>query len=247
MEYTMNQGKVIFMEYGRNIQKLVQHAVTIEDKEERAAFAKAIVNLMGQMHPHLRNVDEFRSKLWTQLFIMSEYKLDVESPYPKPAKLMINVKPEKVEYPQSRLKFKHYGKNVEHLIAKAIEMEDSAKKDAFICVIANYMKMVYRNWNRDGISDEIIKADLIFLSEGRLELPPNVILDQSNANYSPRTSNSNLNSGHQSNSHSNNYGRKKKKADHRSGGQSNNRSRGRSNYNGNNNYSGGSNHRKYNK
>ncbi len=183
MDYNTSLGGISFREYGRNIQKLVNHAKTIENKYERTIFARAIINLMGQMHPHLRNIDEFRSKLWTQLYVMADFDLDVDSPYPIPAPEEVHTKPNKVNYPQSKLKFRHYGKNVEQLIAKAIKMEEGPKKKAFVRVIANYMKMVYKNWNRETVSDEIIKNDLAFLSGDELFVPDNVDLDATQNKY----------------------------------------------------------------
>lgn len=169
LKYNTSLEPVSFKEYGRNVQQLVQHCMTIEHPGERQAFAQAIIDLMGQMSPHLRNVEDFRHKLWDHLFEIADYKLDIKSPYPIPLEKDMS-KPPKLEYPQSRMRFRHYGKNVERLIKKAIAMEDGAKKVAFTKVIANYMKMVYATWNRDGVSDELIKSDLELLSKGQLTL-----------------------------------------------------------------------------
>ncbi|MFK7907611.1 MAG: DUF4290 domain-containing protein [Chitinophagales bacterium] len=169
LKYNTSLTKLAFKEYGRNVQQLVDYCVEIEDERHRNVFAQAIIDLMGQMSPHLRNVEDFRHKLWDHLFEIANYKLDIESPYPIPLAKDIS-KPPKLDYPQSRMRFRHYGKNVERLISKAIEMEDGPKKLAFTKVIANYMKMVYANWNRDGVSDELIKSDLELLSKGALTL-----------------------------------------------------------------------------
>ncbi|MEZ4886096.1 MAG: DUF4290 domain-containing protein [Chitinophagales bacterium] len=169
LKYNTSLTPVLFKEYGRNVQQLVDHCITIEDEKYRNAFAQAIIDLMGQMSPHLRNVEDFRHKLWDHLFEIANYKLDIDSPYPIPLKKEVLEQP-KLDYPQSRMRFRHYGKNVERLIKKAIAMEDGPKKQAFARVIANYMKMVYANWNRDGVSDELIKSDLELLSKGELTL-----------------------------------------------------------------------------
>ncbi len=167
--YNTTLTKLSFKEYGRNVQQLIDHCITIEDEAYRNAFAQAIIDLMGQMSPHLRNVEDFRHKLWDHLFEIADYKLDIESPYPIPTSKEV-LPPPQLDYPQSRMRFRHYGKNVERLIQKAIQMEDGPKKYAFTKVIANYMKMVYANWNRDGVSDELIKSDLELLSNGKLVL-----------------------------------------------------------------------------
>ncbi|MGB1241490.1 MAG: DUF4290 domain-containing protein [Chitinophagales bacterium] len=169
LKYNTSLSKLAFKEYGRNVQQLVDYCVEIEDEKHRNVFAQAIIDLMGQMSPHLRNVEDFRHKLWDHLFEIANYNLDIESPYPIPLEKDTS-KPPKLDYPQSRMRFRHYGKNVERLISKAIQMEDGPKKLAFTKVIANYMKMVYANWNRDGVSDELIKSDLELLSKGALTL-----------------------------------------------------------------------------
>lgn len=167
--YNTSLKPVSFKEYGRNVQQLVEHCAGIEHPGERQAFAEAIIDMMGQMSPHLRNVEDFRHKLWDHLFEIANFDLDIESPYPIPSEKDLSPPP-KLQYPQSRMRFRHYGKNVEHLIKKAISMEDGPKKLAFTKVIANYMKMVYATWNRDGVSDELIKSDLELLSKGKLTL-----------------------------------------------------------------------------
>ena len=177
LEYNTEHESLVFKEYGRNIQRLVQHCITTEDRKKRNTFAKVIINLMGQLHPHLRNVDEFRHKLWDQLHVLADFQLDVDSPYPIPTEEELRPKVDALPYPQSKLRFKHYGKNVERLVASAIQMEDDAKKMAFAKVIANYMKMVCKNWNIDSASDETIKNDLRFLSDGKLDIKESHVLD----------------------------------------------------------------------
>ncbi len=233
MKYNTSLEQVVFMEYGRNIQKLIKYAVTIEDIQERTKFAKAIIHLMGQMHPHLRNIEEFQSKLWAQLYIISDLKLDVDVPFEHPTEEQLNEGPSRVPYPQSRLRFRHYGKNVERLIKRAIDMEDGSKKDIFIKVIANYMKMVYNNWNRENVSDELIKSDLSLLSEGLLVLPEGVDLDPTKSQQQQSNSNNN--------NYSNNYNRSKKKYSNSGNFQRNN-----NNYGNNNRYGNNSNRNRYN-
>jgi len=208
MEYNTSSPPLVFREYGRNIQQLVDHAITIEDRKERNLFAREIIKLMGQMHPHLKNVEEFRHKLWHQLFIISDYRLDIDSPYPMPTREEVQAKPKPAPYPQVKLRFKHYGKNVEKLIEKAVTMKDKEKKQAFAKVIANYMKMVYRNWNRDGVSDELIKSDLMILSDNQLAIAEDEVLEVPKQNNSNHNNSNGRSSGRQGYRKNNNGGKR---------------------------------------
>jgi hypothetical protein len=169
LEYNTQRNKMKISEYGRNIQKMIEHACSLEDKEERNKAAKSIVKVMGQLNPHLRDVTDFNHKLWDHLFIMSNFELDVESPYPKPAPETFTAKPEKVSYPSNRIKYRHFGKSIEKIIEEAKKMEDGPKKDHLVGVIANFMKMSYLNYNRDSVSDELILEFLDELSDGKLK------------------------------------------------------------------------------
>lgn len=168
MEYNTSLPHLIIPEYGRNIQKMIAHAVSLPDKEERNKMARAIIDVMGQLNPHLRDVNDFKHKLWDHLFIISEFKLDVDSPYPIPSRETFASKPDKVQYPHNDIKYKHYGKTVEKLIEQAIAMEEGEMKDALVESIANLMKRSYLNWNRDAVTDEIILEHLKDLSKGKL-------------------------------------------------------------------------------
>ena len=170
MDYNSSRSKLVLKEYGRHVQLIVENCLKEKDKEKRNQFAKEIIELMGQLNPHLRNVEDFRHKLWDHLFIMSDYKLKVDSPYPIKEREEIEKKPAKLPYPQSRIKFKHYGKNVETLIAKAIKTEDPEKQAGFTQCIGNFMKMVYQNYSRDLVNDETVKSDVKLLSKGQLKL-----------------------------------------------------------------------------
>lgn len=171
MNYNTTREFLILPEYGRNVHQMVQHALTIENREERNRAAEAIIVLMGQLNPHLRDVEDFTHKLWAHLFIMSDYKLDVDSPYPKPDREKRNAKPEKLHYPSKRIRFRHYGKSVEMMIAAAVEMEDGEEKTALICTIANLMKRHYLKWNRDSVDDQVIINHLSDMSKGALSVP----------------------------------------------------------------------------
>lgn len=169
-DYNTTRPQMIIPEYGRNIQKMIAHAVELEDKEERNKMANAIISVMGQLNPHLRDIADFKHKLWDHLFIISDYKLDVDSPYPIPDKETILKKPERLNYPQKDIKFKHYGKTIEILIEQAILIEDAQEKKALLAIIANLMKKTYLTFNRDSVNDELIISDLKMLSKNKLQL-----------------------------------------------------------------------------
>lgn len=178
MEYNSAREKLIISEYGRHVQSLIKYAVTVEDDVKRNKVAKYIIELMCQMNPHLKTIEEFRRKLWDHLFLISDFKLDVESPYPIPTKEQIlNKHIAPLPYPKQKIEFKHYGKNVEVMIDRARKTEDKEKQKAFAEVIGNYMKMVYNNWNSDNINDEVIKNDMRMLSKGELKIGDNINLD----------------------------------------------------------------------
>lgn len=180
MEYNTSRNHLIIPEYGRNIQKMIDHAMTIEDREMRNEVARSIVDVMGQLNPHLRDITDFKHKLWDHLFIISDFKLDVDSPYPIPSALTLDIKPQKVQYPSNHIRFKHYGKNIERMIDDIKEKEDGSEKDEMVAIIANFMKMSYLNHNRDTVSDELIVEHLDILSKGELKLKDNFQLNHTN-------------------------------------------------------------------
>ncbi len=170
MHYNTQLPHLIIPEYGRNIQKLIEYACTIKSKEERNKVANAIISIMSRLNPMLRDLTDFRHKLWDHLFIISNFKLDVDSPYPKPPKEILTTKPEKVKYPDSKIRFKHYGKGVERLIEKASAMKAGEEKNAFVEAIANLMKKSYLVWNRNTVDDHVILKELALLSDGKLKV-----------------------------------------------------------------------------
>ncbi len=168
MEYNSERPAITLPEYGRNIQKMIQFALTVEDRDERNKVAQGIINVMGMLNPHLRDVEEFKPKLWSHLFLMSDFKLDVDSPFPIPKPEQFQEKPRIVPYPQSKIRYKHYGRTVHLLIGKAKEMELGDERDALSLSIANLMKRSYLNWNRDSVTDEVILRNLQDLSDGEV-------------------------------------------------------------------------------
>lgn len=170
LEYNAERVKLIIPEYGRHLQKLINQAVEIKDKEERNKAAKYIIKVMGTLNPHLRDVPDFQHKLWDQIFIMSDFKLDVDSPYPIPTRDVINLKPERLDYPQKNPKYRFYGNNIKYMIDVANGWEDGELKSALIKVIANHMKKSYLSWNKDTVEDTVIFEHLYELSGGKINL-----------------------------------------------------------------------------
>lgn len=157
-------------EYGRSIQNMVDHALTIEDRAERQRCANTIINIMGGMFPHLRDVPDFKHKLWDHLAIMSDFKLDIDYPYEIVHKDKLESKPEPVPYPSTRIRYRHYGRTLEVLIKQAIEFPEGDEKQNLVALICNHMKKDFMAWNKDTVDDRKIADDLAELSGGRLEM-----------------------------------------------------------------------------
>lgn len=169
MEYNTTRNHLVIREYGRHIQKMVEYVLTIEDKEKRQKNAYALIELMGFLNPHLKNVEDFRHKLWDHLFLISDFKLDVESPYPIPTRETLKAKPNKLEYPKRYPKYNHLGKNIEIVIDKALKEEDAEKRQGFANSIAYYMKLTYSNWHKELVHDDNIQTELSSITKGELE------------------------------------------------------------------------------
>lgn len=179
MEYNSELEKLIVPEYGRHVQNLIAYNKTLEDKTKRQEFAEQVINLMHQMNPSNKNVLEYRNRLWKHYFMIAGYEIDVTAPEGITiAPVDESTAKDTMEYPKNESKFRHYGHNVKSLIAKAIEMEDGPIKDGFVETIAGFMKMAYKNWNREHyVSDEIVLEDLKVMSEGKLQVAENTSLD----------------------------------------------------------------------
>ena len=211
LEYNSSRENLIISEYGRHVQKLIMHAKTIEDKEERQAFVEAIIDLMHQMNPQNKNVAEYRLRLWRHLFRIADYEIDVTPPAEvstsRPESQSNQVR---LKYPQSEFRYRHDGNTTQLMIEKAKGMEDEEMKSAFTEVIASYMKLAYRTWNREHyVNDEIIKGDLVKLSKGALRLDENYVIgnvapnkrpqSRSNQRHSKGRKNNNRNNGNRNN------------------------------------------------
>ena len=176
--YNTQRKKLVLPEYGRNIQKMVDHLNTIEDREERNRAAKAIIGIMGNLNPHLRDVADFKHKLWDHLAIMSDFKLDIESPYEAPVPEVLYEKPKSIPYNTESIRFKHYGKVMEQLINQASDYPEGEEREILIRLIANHMKKCYLTWNREVVEDEVIFEDLKTLSRGRIVVDKSMKLSE---------------------------------------------------------------------
>lgn len=177
-DYNTNRERLILPEYGRNVQKLVKHISTIENREERNRYAQALIGVMGNLNPHLRDINDFKHKLWDHLAIISDFKCDYDSPYPIPTEDIITEKPKKVAYGTTNPRYKHYGKNIEYLVDKACKMEEGSDKQEFTLILANMMKRFYYVWNKETIADEVIINDLLELSKNKLSIARDTKLDE---------------------------------------------------------------------
>lgn len=215
LEYNTERPKMLIPEYGRNVQKMVDFAVTIADRDERNKVAKAIIAVMGELKQHLRDEEDYKHKLWTHLFIMSDFQLDVDSPYPLPEREKLAEKPERMPYPQGSIKFGHYGKTIEKLIGVARSLDEGEERIALTKVIANMMKKFHLMFNSSSIDESVIMEHLSKLSEGELKLDDlsfftdtrELLKTIGTPNYKKSNSNNNNNRNNNRNRNNNNRNR----------------------------------------
>ncbi len=169
-DYNTSRKKLVLPEYGRNIHMMVDYIKTVEDRKERTRLAHAVVGVMGNLNPHLRDINDFKHKLWDHLALIADFELDIEYPYDPPKPESFVEKPRRVEYGTNRIVFRHYGRSLEKMINAIIELEDGPQKEALVNVIANHMKKSYLTWNRESVDDEVILNDLNRLSKGKLDI-----------------------------------------------------------------------------
>ncbi len=181
MDYNSNRKKLLLPEYGRNIQNMVDHVMTIEDRDERNKAAQTVIDVMGNLYPYLRDIADFNHKLWDHLAIMTNFELDIDYPYELPTIEVLGGKPDKIPYSSNRIRYRHYGRVVEMMIERAASYEDGQEKDLLIQMIADHMKKCYVTWNNDSVDDSLILSDFEELSKGRLKLPENFQLAQTKA------------------------------------------------------------------
>ncbi|MDT7830077.1 DUF4290 domain-containing protein [Pricia sp. S334] len=211
LEYNTERPQLIIPEYGRHFQKMVDYAVSIEDDEERNRVAQSIISVMGNLQPHLRDVSDFQHKLWDQLFIMSDFKLDVESPFPITSKEVLQQRPDALEYPQNHPKYRFYGNNIKRMIDEAVKWDKGPKREGLEYAIANHMKKCYLNWNKDTVDDKVIFKHLHELSNGEISLDAeDESLTDSGQFLNKRSSKSSRSSSSKKGSRSNNNRGKKR-------------------------------------
>jgi hypothetical protein len=180
MEYNTQRPYMILPEYGRNVQNMIEFAMSLADRDERNKAARAIIEVMGQLNPHLRDVDDFKHKLWTHLFVMSDFKLDVDSPYGMPDRDILEEKPSIMDYPKGNIKFGHYGKYTEMILKETTKEEDPNAKEYLVKVMGNFMKKQFLAYNNDTVENHVIAQQLEELSEGKLKLEDPDSLQQTN-------------------------------------------------------------------
>lgn len=228
VEYNTEREQMMISEYGRNIQKMVNFAIAEPNRERRTVLANALISLMGSLNPQLRDVADYKHKLWDHLFIISDFKLDVDCPYPLPTRESVFRKPDLMNYPQSKIKFRFYGKNIVKMIEAATELEDGSMKTTFINLIGSFMKNACKSWNAETLSDEEILAHLEMLSEGKIRAEDNENVEFRTANFGNNPNNQNRN-----NNNNRNF---KNKNRHRNGGNNNNNNGGGNRNNNNRNF-----------
>jgi hypothetical protein len=185
-------------EYGRNVQKMIEYLVTIDDREKRLRQAEVIIELMGTLNPHLKTIEDYKHKLWDHLYQMTDFNLDVDSPYPCPTPEMVFKKPEVLPYPQEKIQHRHLGKNVQALLEKAMAETDPEKRHGLTQAIGYYMKLAYANWHKEPVHDDMIKTEMKEISKGELAYEsggPRVHFDNNtrnnNNNFKQRNNNNN--------------------------------------------------------
>lgn len=169
-DYNTSRSGVILKEYGRNVQKLAEHIMTIEDRQKRTRYSTTLIELMRQLNPSVRENNETTQKLWDDLFIMTNFELDVDAPYPMPEVDILTKKPKRLSYNTDPVKYKHYGKNIEKLIEKAIATESEEERKAAIIHVGKLMKGFYQTWNKEGVDDDVIVNNMKEMSGGKLEV-----------------------------------------------------------------------------
>ena len=209
LEYNAERTDLVLPEYGRHLHKLIDQIIKIEDKETRNKAANYVIDIMGSMNPHLRDVPDFQHKLWDQLFKMSKFKLDVDSPYPIPNADSISIKPAELAYPQNFPKYRFYGNNITYMINKALSWEPGEMRDALIIVIANHMKKSYLSWNKETVADFVKNNGGTITTKGEIDLAKTtenlsnssdlIRVNKKQTNKSNFSSNNNKNNAHNNN------------------------------------------------
>ena len=168
MEYNTSRSKLLMPEYGRNVQKMVEHLLTIEDPQKRLKNAEILIELMTTLAPHLKTIEDYKHKLWDHLYQMTDFRLAVDGPYPPPTREELQKKPEPLPYPKENKRNKHFGRNFNALMEKAMAEQDPERRQGFTQSLGYYMKLAYTNWHKEPVHDDMIKSELAELTEGQL-------------------------------------------------------------------------------
>ncbi len=222
MEYNTTRSKLLMPEYGRNVQKMIEYLVTVDDREKRLRQAEVIIELMGTLNPHLKTIEDYKHKLWDHLYQMTDFNLDVDSPYPCPTPEMVFKKPEVIPYPQESIRHRHLGKNILALLDKALVETDDEKRHGLTQAIGYYMKLAYANWHKEPVHDDMIKNELAEITGGKLKYETGgyrVHFDN-NRGFKPR--NNNNNNSNNNNNNNRNFKGNNQGGQNGPGGQRNN-------------------------
>lgn len=174
MQYNTSREHLAIREYGRGVHEMVSYLLTIEDRELRQKNAEAVIEVMAILSPQMKAIEDYRHKLWDHLFLISDYKLDVDSPYPIPIKEVKQSKPEPLPYPKTKIRWNHFGKKFEDIFHRAMQEKDEELKQGYISVLALFMKVAYNNWHKENILDDMIKDELALMSKGHLIFDPSI-------------------------------------------------------------------------
>lgn len=233
MQYNTTRSYMVMREYGRHIQRMVEHVMTIEDDNQRQEQAHVLIELMGFLNPHLKNVEDFRHKLWDHLFFISDFKLKVESPYPIPQKETYKAKPDPLHYPKKYPRYSHLGKNLEVLIDKGLKEENPEKRNGYANCVAYYMKLAYNNWHKENVQDDTIRAELSAITNGQLDFTNTPYVRQYRENM-PGNNRDNRGNNNRGGNNRNNYRQMSSNRDNRGGNRNNNNRDNRDNRGGGN-------------
>lgn len=210
MEYNTSQPRLIIPEYGRNVQKMVDYLSTIEDREERNLQTQNLIEIIGNLNPQIRDVPDFKHKLWDHLFIMSDFKLDADSPYPVPVPETLTEKPAHVDYPTKSARFRHYGNVLKDMVKHCMTLEEGEYKDRLVDAVANHMKKTYLIWNKDTVENDVILKEITKLSDGTLDLSKVVLLEQKEMARTQTPINKRNNNARSNRNNNNNNNKRKK-------------------------------------
>lgn len=188
MIYNTRREAINMREYGRHMQRFVEHIKLMPKKEDRQVAAEQVIEMMAILNPQNKSTADYKQKLWDHLHIMSNFELNIDSPFPMPAPDEALMKPSDVPYPKSKIRMRHYGKNVEAMVQRAVELEEPEKKDALVQIIANFMKLAYKNWSNEEVSNDLIREDLRTLSNGKLSISDDMHIEVKVAANAPGNS-----------------------------------------------------------